>query len=104
MEWPIGGPVAAGLDGSQLEDSLGVLQPPTSAGDVHPVSDKMTAGPFDDAGRDGKPERDEAPVVEEGRALQQVVRSGIELFSALSAESSARRRSTDGGDRQMRGA
>src|SRR5260370_35609784 len=63
--------VAVCVDGSEFEDGFGALESPAGAGDVHPVFDEVSAGAFDDTGRD-------RPAVLE--------RGGVVELSAFAAE------------------
>jgi hypothetical protein len=54
VEGPIVGEVAAGAQGSKLEDGLGAPQAPARAGDVHSVLDQVATGALDDTGSDRK--------------------------------------------------
>src|SRR6266542_2533643 len=75
VEGPVGGEVAVGPQGVQLEDGLGALDAPAGAGDVEPVADKVPAGPFDHAGGD-------RPAAGQGGVVAEVLPLGLEVADA----------------------
>src|SRR5512146_3536605 len=82
---PVGGGVAAGVDGAEPEHGLGSVQAPAGAGDAHPVLYQVAAGALDDAGGDRPAVRQRGGVVHEGLLGVQVVQGGADDLGVLAA-------------------
>jgi hypothetical protein len=73
VEGPIGFEVSTRPEGAESQDSLGTVEAPAGAGDVHAVLDEIPARPFDDAGGDGQAGGQRDVVVEVLAVLDQVI-------------------------------
>src|SRR6266508_790745 len=86
VEGPVGGEVAVGAQGAQLEDGLGALEAPAGAGDVEPVAGQVPAGAFDHAGGDRPAGRHCGVVAEELPLGGEVADAGVDAAALLGSE------------------